>query len=320
MTWGGIIAAGAGLFGGMMTNAANEDLQNDAQRFNSAEAAKHRTWLHDEAYAGRKWEAGEAIKTRRFNAGEALKNRNFQEMQRETQYRTAVGDLKKAGLNPMLSLMQGGAHPTSGSAASSSIPHASTASGSSPAKAVVIPKVDYVGHALSTGFQVEKLAHETENVKTQNDLLKAQQQETLAHARLLEADRTKSLTSAEQMRQEMHESAQRIGKMRFEIEELQARTEEQRARMGVHTSDMELKWAEKLLKDAEREQTKGKTGLIPLQEKLMQIEAILSGQQIPKSTNEAAIQSSWWSRKVAPYLPDFLKSTSGAAAAKRVFQ
>ena len=59
-----------------------------------------------------------------FNASEAEKNRHFQEVQRETQYQTAVEDMIAAGLNPMLAYSQGGARPTGGSQGSAVQPAA----------------------------------------------------------------------------------------------------------------------------------------------------------------------------------------------------
>lgn len=51
------------------------------------------------------------------NAAEAEKNRQFQMQMRATQYQTAVQDMIKAGLNPMLAYQQGGAGNLSGSVA-----------------------------------------------------------------------------------------------------------------------------------------------------------------------------------------------------------
>lgn len=45
---------------------------------------------------------------------------------------------------------------------------------------------------------------------------------------------------------------------------------------------------------------------------------ILLEKQVPKASNEAEAQKTWWMRNVSPFLPDFLKSTSGAGAAMRI--
>ena len=54
-----------------------------------------------------------------FNASEAAKNRNWQQMMSNTSHQREIADLKAAGLNPVLSAMNGnGAAVTSGATAS----------------------------------------------------------------------------------------------------------------------------------------------------------------------------------------------------------
>lgn len=55
-----------------------------------------------------------------FNAAEAQKNRDFQERMSRNSYTYAIEDLQRAGLNPVLAALNGGAATPSGSAASGS--------------------------------------------------------------------------------------------------------------------------------------------------------------------------------------------------------
>lgn len=97
----------AGIFGGALDYAANENLQDQAQGFADYQGALQRD----------------------FNSAEALKQRTWQEHMSNTAVRRNVRDMQKAGINPLLSVHPGGGATTpSGATASSGIANGASAS------------------------------------------------------------------------------------------------------------------------------------------------------------------------------------------------
>lgn len=126
-----------------------------------------------------------------FNADQAQLNRDFQERMRSTQYQTAVGDMKAAGLNPMLAYSQGGAGNLSGSTATAVQPAAmQNAAGAGIAAAAQAAQVD------NTAAMTDNIKADTAN--KQAELAGKQFSGPLAQAQLqyLKEQAVKMVTAA----------------------------------------------------------------------------------------------------------------------------
>lgn len=212
-----------------------------------------------------------------FNASEAQKNRDFQSGQRSTAYQTAIEDLKKAGLNPMLAYTQGGAANTSGAQASS---------GGLPQ---MVNKVQAGLANSATMAQINKTNAETKVQEAMADQVRADTALKTSSTRNVDMDTRRLESVIDQIKENINLQAQ------------QGITEVAKRALMATQAD---------LNKINTDLAGGKIGLVEAQIRLTKATARLQELEIPRSENIAGTQGSWWMRNVSPYLNDSVKATS----------
>lgn len=292
--WQFAIPAVASLVGGMMANDANADIASANNAFNAEEAKRSRDWqehMFSQATG--------------FSNMQATRQMDFQQYNADTQWQRSVQDLTKAGLNPMLAYMKGPNAAPTGAMASASTPGGATASssGNPTMRDVLTPAVTTAFGMAEINKRLDQIEAQTRLIGAQTTTEKGRPSLVSAQTNLADMQSQLAISSANQAEWTAQKLAAEIPKIAAEVNNIKADTENKYVQWRVNTTLADLHEVHKRLMEKE----------IPLREATTRVQealAKLHNLAIPRATNEANVQDTWWMRNISPYLPDLLKGSS----------
>ncbi|QKI28923.1 VP2 [Kummerowia striata gokushovirus] len=275
--------------------------QQATNQFNAQLMRENNAFNAEQAELARQFNAGQGNLQYWRNADEARIQRDWTERMSDTQWQRAVGDMQKAGLNPMLAYSKGGNAFGGGATASSGAVSGSAASASglaraeSPANAAI--------HAFSSATAARKMIGELDNIKATNELIRAQADATRAQAglsragvhKIFEGDIPLATSGATLHSAQTTESRTRT----MHLVEDTVRVMAEANRISVQ-NDLTRAETRKVLEEVINAVLTGER--IKAETANVKVNTALHNLAIPHAKNMSEAEKTWWMQNVAPFL------------------
>lgn len=188
-----------------------------------------------------------------FNAAEADKKRAWDERMRSTQYQTAIGDMRTAGINPMLAYQQGGAGMPGGATATAG---------------AMIPQQNEV----QAGINGAMAAAQIQNMQAQTKLTQTTEAKTKAEIPMTEANTGQITQKTENLKAELPKITAEIGKLTEEKTVLMKEGWNKTDIGNLLRAQTEVQEIEKRLKENQMTQVEAQTELTKVETTLKHLD------------------------------------------------
>jgi len=233
----GALSAGSSAY----SNYQNRKQAQWAAGENEEMSEAQRAWASNEAFIARQFEAEQANKQMNFQEASNAKQMQFQQAMADSAHQREVSDLRRAGLNPILSGTGGmGSATPSGASSAGAMAHASAPSGTR-GQASAAPVNDILTGAIGTALNVANTFADVERKKAETKEIEARTPTYQAQIAKVEQE-VKTLASQVGLNAALEDKSvvevsriyQDIAKMAVEMDLTKQQTRESAARIPGH--------------------------------------------------------------------------------------